>query len=340
MKTNQTVEKQKYLRVGIVGTGFATKRRAEALIKSDRGKIVAVSGHTTANTAAFAQEYGIETILSRQELVQLPDLDLVFIGTVNNEHGAIVQAALAADKHVVVEYPLSLQPQQAESLINLAQAKGKLLHVEHIEILGGLHQAIKQYLPEIGNVFYARYVTINPQHPAPRRWTYNHQLYGFPLTAALSRIHRFTDLFGQVSTVSCQARFWEVPDTPYYRACLCAAQLRFANSLVAEITYGKGEVFWQRSRHFELHGEAGTLIFDGDRGTLIKNNITTPIAVGTRRGLFARDSEWVFEHLLAGKPLYVSPSASLSALQVADAARQSAVTGKEVALSSGSVGLG
>lgn len=62
---------------------------------------------------------------------------------------------------------LSLDPDDAESLITLAQEKNKLLHVEHIELLGGLHNAIKASLAAIGQVFYVRYVTINPQHPTP-----------------------------------------------------------------------------------------------------------------------------------------------------------------------------
>jgi biliverdin reductase len=30
-----------------------------------------------------------------------------------------------------------------------------------------------------------------------------------------------------------------------YKACLCNAQLRFANGLIAEAVYGKGEIFGQ-----------------------------------------------------------------------------------------------
>jgi biliverdin reductase len=261
-------------------------------------------------------------------LVEHPDLDLVIICTINRDHSAIAQAALNANKHVVVEYPLSLNPAEAEALIALAEAKGKLLHVEHIELLGGLHQALRQSLPEIGNVFYTRYVTIFPQRPAPRRWTYNHEQFGFPFSGAVSRIHRLTDLFGKVASVSCQSRFWE--DDDYYTACLCTAQLRFTNGIIAEVTYAKGEAFWQTLRNFEVHGEQGTLLFEGDEGSLIRGEERTPIEVGGRRGLFAKDTGMVLDYLVEGTPLYVSSAASCYALKVADAARQSAETGKVV----------
>jgi biliverdin reductase len=319
------------IRVGLVGTGFAAKLRAEALQVDSRSRLVALSGHRPEKTQEFAKNYDASSVESWQQLVELPDLDLVIIGNINRDHGAIARAAIEAGKHVVVEYPLSLDPQEAESLIALAQAKGKLLHVEHIELLGGLHQALRQSLPEIGNAFYARYVTITPQRPAPRRWTFNSELFGFPLSAALSRIHRLTDLFGEVASVSCQSRFWDAADG-YFSACLCTAQLRFTNGLIAEVTYGKGETFWQPLRNFEVHGEQGTLFFEGDRGTLIRGEEQTPVEVGGRRGLFGKDTTMVLDYLVEGTPLYVSPVDSCYALKVADAARQSAETGKAISL--------
>jgi biliverdin reductase len=259
-----------------------------------------------------------------------PEVDLVMICTINLDHGMVARAALNAGKHVVVEYPLSLDPKEAESLIALAHTKGKLLHVEHIELLGGLHQALRQWLPEIGNPFYARYVTITPQHPAPKRWTYHPELFGFPLTAALSRIQRLTDLFGKVSAVSCQSQFWYTAE--YFTACLCTAQLRFANGLIGEVTYGKGETFWHSSRNFEVHGEQGTLLFEGERGMLIRGEEKIPIEVGGRRGLFAKDTGMVLDYLTEKTPLYLSPTESCYALKVADAARQSAELGKTINL--------
>jgi biliverdin reductase len=317
---------------GLVGTGFAAKLRAEALQADSRSRLVAVSGHSPDKTKNFAQTFEALAVDGWQELVEHPDVDLVFICTINRDHGAIARTALNAGKHVVVEYPLSLDPNDAESLIALAQAKGKLLHVEHIELLGGLHQALRQSLPKIGNAFYARYVTITPQRPAPQRWTYHPEQFGFPLSGALSRIQRFTDLFGEVASVSCQSRFWDAAE--YYTACLCTAQLRFTNGLIAEVTYGKGEVFWHGLRDFEVHGDQGTLVFEGDEGTLIRTEEKTPIEVGGRRGLFVKDTVMVLDYLVQGKPLYTSVAASVYALKVADAARQSAATGKAIALSS------
>ncbi|NEP46633.1 MAG: hypothetical protein F6K35_48565 [Okeania sp. SIO2H7] len=205
----------------------------------------------------------------------------------------------------------------------MAGAKNKLLHVEHIELLGGLHNAVKKWLPEIGKVFFARYITITPKHPAPRRWSYQPSLFGFPFVGALSRLHRFTDLFGEVAAVSCQSQFWQM-EKDFYTACLCNARLKFTSGVMGECVYGKGETFWQSENMFAIYGEEGTLILTPKEGQLIKGEKTEVIEVGSRRGLFAQDMRMVIENLLVGTPLYVNLEASLAALKVGDAARRSA----------------
>src|SRR4051794_15907652 len=117
------------VRVGLVGTGYAAKFRAEALLHDERLQLIAVVGHTTEKTEAFVREYQIKALSSWQELVEREDVDLVVICTVNRDHGAIARAALTNGKHVIIEYPLSLDVVEAEELIALAKAQKKLLHV-------------------------------------------------------------------------------------------------------------------------------------------------------------------------------------------------------------------
>ena len=320
------------LKVGIVGTGYTAKRRAEAIQADERSELCFVTGNTPERTDEFCQTFGINSLTSWQQLVNHSDLDVVIIGTINRDHGLIAQAALQSGKHVIIEYPLALDYLVGKDLVELARKQNKLLHIEHIELLGGVHQALRRYLPEIGEVFYARYATIMPQNPAPRRWTYHQESFGFPLMAALSRLHRLTDLFGPVVSVTCQSRFWDTPEAGYFRACFCNAQLQFQNGLMADTVYAKGEICWQGDRSFVLHGDEGTLSFEGEQGKLIRGQEKTDLEVGSRRGLFTLDTQKVMEHLFNGSPLYVQPEASLYALQVAEAAYQSSKQGKTIFL--------
>jgi biliverdin reductase len=320
------------LKIGIVGTGYAAKKRAEAVQNDHRVELVAVTGNTPEKIASFCQTFGATAIDSWQKIVDRSDLDIIILCTINRDHGIIARAAIEANKHVIIEYPLALDPKEAAEVINLAKTKEKLLHVEHIEILGGVHQAIKKHLSDIGNIFYARYTTIAPQRPAPSRWSYHHEMFGFPFSAALSRIHRLTDLFGEVANVNCQTRFWDVGDTGYFSSCLCNTQLSFCNKIMAEVSYGKGEVFCHSARDFLIQGDKGSLIFQGEKGTLIKGEDKIEIEVGSRRGLFDKDTQLFLDRLQTGTPLYISPEESYYALKVADAARISSLRGRAIEL--------
>lgn len=320
------------MKVGIVGTGYAAQKRAIALQEDDRAELKLVTGNQPEKIAEFCQKYAVSAVDSWQQLVNRPDLDLIIICTINSEHAAIARAALEADKHVVVEYPLALNLKDARDIIELSKQKKKLLHVEHIELLGGVHQAIRQYLSELGNISFARYATIAPQHPVNNRWNYHYQMFGFPLVAALSRIHRLTNLFGTVASVTCQSRFWDAAEIGYFTSCLCQAQLRFSSGILADVTYSKGEAFSHGYRNFEIHGDRGTLIFEGEQGTLMIGKEKTPLKIENRKGSFARDTHMILDNLLEGKPLYVTSDASYYALKIADAARRSTVENQTISI--------
>ncbi|NJN22690.1 MAG: Gfo/Idh/MocA family oxidoreductase [Leptolyngbya sp. RL_3_1] len=323
------------MRVGLIGTGHAARSRSQALLSDDRAQLVAVAGHTLDRATTFAQPYSAEATADWQSLVHRSDIDLIMVCHVNNGHAAAVRTALEAGKAVVVEYPLALSVDAAQELIALAQTRQLFLHVEHIELWGGLHQTLKAHLATIGRPAYVRYKTVVPKSPAPKKWSYHSEQFGFPLVGALSRLHRLTNLFGAVTAVSSQLQYDDDGGEaqPYYNTCRCTAQLTFANGVLAEVFYGKGEQVWQPARYMEIQGDRGALIFEGDQGTLLQDGISQPLTLAARRGLFAQDTAAVLDALLAGKPMYVSPQESLYALTVAAAAERSAATGQTIYLS-------
>lgn len=319
--------------MGLIGTGYAAKVRAEVANAEPRMKLVGVAGNQPANVEAFAQTHQTQAFPNWQALINHPDVNLIIISNLNRDHGTIARAALFAKKHVVVEYPLAIDVSEAESLIALAKNQNCLLHVEHIELMGGVHQCLVEQLPKIGQPFYGRYATVVPQRPAPKKWTFNHEMFGFPLTGALSRLHRFTHVFGEVASVSCRVNYQQSDDPAYYSSCQCSGQFLFKNGLLLDILYGKGEALWKPERQLEVHGEKGALIFEGDRGSLVTAQGSAELETAGRRGLFARDTAAVLDHLLEQKPLYVTLEQSLYTLKVAEAAKRSAEIGQTIQLS-------
>ena len=319
------------LRVGIVGSGFVAKLRAEILSQDPRVKIVAIAG-TPAKTEAIVQELAIP-IQQHQywsELVIRPDIDLVVICNINRDHAAVVGQALRSGKHVIVEYPLAFSSQEAEELVKLARQQNLMLHVEHIELLGGVHQLVMEHISKVGKPFYARYSTKSPHAPVPDKWSYQPELFGFPLTAAVSRLNRIIVLFGKVKSVSCQLKYSGDNLPRLYTSCVCNAQLQFENGVLADISYSKGENFWHPERTMELQGSHGAIVFSGDKGKLITADGETELDAGTTRGLFKKDTENVLSHLFTGTPLYTNHDSILHSLAVANAAEKAAATQQTV----------
>lgn len=309
------------IKVGIVGTGFVANLRAELFAQSPEALVVGFAG-TPHRSEALAEKFNAGFFEEAEDLINLPSVNLIVVANTNCDHYKTVKMALDAGKNVVVEYPAALSYQEGLELWELAVSKQKLLHIEHIELLGGVHQAMTQNLDKIGRVLFARYVTKSPQRPAPDKWTYHPDRYGFPLVGALSRIHRFTSVWGDATQVSCQLSY-RGNDLPHrFTTCYCDAQIIFADNRIVNIHYSKGESCWQGERSLEIQGEEGALFFKGDSGKLIKEGGETNLEVGSSRGLFAIDTKQVIDHLLTGTPLYVHPESSLLALKVASLAKR------------------
>ena len=320
------------IHAAVIGTGFAARKRVEALRKIPQVKLIAVASRSSERAQQFGETYQIPALDSEETLWNIEPLDLVFICTVNADHGRLVERALEQNKHVIVEYPLALDVDQATYLVALARERQVLLHVEHIELIGGLHLAMKQHLSAVGTPYYVNYRTFAPKQPAPQKWSYCPALVGFPLMAALSRIQRLTNLLGPVDEVTCQGRV-QPANASYFRSCLYSAQLRFANGTLAELTYGKGEGLWQRSRYIEVRGDRGCLTFDSNHGCLVTADGEQTLTAEPRQGLFQKDTAWVIDHLLKGKPMYVQPEESLYSLRVAAALQQAFESGDSVQVS-------
>jgi predicted dehydrogenase len=72
---------------------------------------------------AFAREFGGTAYGSYEELVQAPDIDLVYVGTPHPMHFENVSAALQAGKGVLCEKAFTMNRGQAEQLVQLARSK-------------------------------------------------------------------------------------------------------------------------------------------------------------------------------------------------------------------------
>src|SRR3954466_5401368 len=94
------------IRAGILGTGWAAGRHAEALRRLPGVDLAAVAGRDSAGAAAFAERWGVARAhAGAAALLEDPSIDAVHVCTVNAVHAEQARDAPAAGKHVLCEKP-------------------------------------------------------------------------------------------------------------------------------------------------------------------------------------------------------------------------------------------
>jgi predicted dehydrogenase len=108
------------LRIGIVGAGNIVKtRHLPALKKNPEVDIVAVSNSTYESSEAFCKENcpSATPMANWADLLALPDLDIIWIGTPPYMHSAVTISALEAGKHVFCQARMSMDFAEAEEML-------------------------------------------------------------------------------------------------------------------------------------------------------------------------------------------------------------------------------
>ncbi|MFJ2768859.1 Gfo/Idh/MocA family protein [Streptomyces sp. NPDC087300] len=116
------------VRVGVVGAGFMGGVHAEVVAAHPGARLQAVHDLDPAAARELAERFRAQrTEPSWEALLADPAIDLLIITTPNGLHHAQAAAALRAGKHVLVEKPLGVTPEQVTELIELAGRHRRVL---------------------------------------------------------------------------------------------------------------------------------------------------------------------------------------------------------------------
>ena len=133
------------LRVGIIGFGYASRTFHVPLVMATEGlSLVAVSSRHPDEVKAALPD--IECVASADDLLAIPDLDVVIIPTPNDTHFPLAKRAIENGLHVVVDKPFTLTTAQARELSNLAREKQVVLSVFHNRRWDGDFMTLKQVI--------------------------------------------------------------------------------------------------------------------------------------------------------------------------------------------------
>ena len=114
----------KQLRWGFLGAGGIAGFIAEDFQLAGL-KIQAVGTRNISGANAFADRFNVPNRHEGYEaLVNDPEVDIVYISTIQPLHAEHALLAIAAGKHVLVEKPFAMNARQAKQVQDAAAAKG------------------------------------------------------------------------------------------------------------------------------------------------------------------------------------------------------------------------
>jgi UDP-N-acetyl-2-amino-2-deoxyglucuronate dehydrogenase len=114
---------------GLVGCGVIAETYAAALEGLAGGSLVAVTDVDAERAAKFASEHAIPDAGSLGQLLARSDVDVVCVCVPSGLHAEVGLAAARAGRHVVVEKPIDISLERAQSLIDGARSSGVSLTV-------------------------------------------------------------------------------------------------------------------------------------------------------------------------------------------------------------------
>jgi scyllo-inositol 2-dehydrogenase (NADP+) len=141
------------VRVGLIGFGLAGQAFHAPMIRGIRGMELACVLERHTNNAK--QKYPeVRVARSLDEMLSDQTINLVGIATPNDSHFSYARACLEADRHVVVDKPITPTLAEAEELVRLAEKRGRLLTVYQDRRWDGAFLTIKKLVEagELGSV--------------------------------------------------------------------------------------------------------------------------------------------------------------------------------------------
>ncbi|WP_423919698.1 Gfo/Idh/MocA family protein [Frigoribacterium sp. 2-23] len=147
------------LRVGVIGLGFAGSTHLDAFTALPGARVVALAGQEEARLHELGESRGVERLVADwQDVVAMPDLDVISIGVPNALHHPIAMAALQSGKHVFCEKPLATTGDLAAEMVRAARDADRVLEVAYNHRRRADVAFLKDYLDTdpLGSIYHTR----------------------------------------------------------------------------------------------------------------------------------------------------------------------------------------
>ena len=260
------------LRIGIIGAGAIVRdRHLPGLKKHPEVEIVAVSNSTYESAEKFCEENAPHATPMQNwaDLLAIPDLDIVWIGTPPYMHSAVTISALEAGKHVFCQARMSMDLAEAEEMLATSKRfpeQVTMLCPPPFGLRGDL--LVKKLLSEnyLGHPHHIRLQSFTGAYlnaDAPAHWRQRIEISGLNVLALGIYVEVLQRWFGDITGVFARGKIvhairqgYEVI-VPDLQTVLC----RFANGAEGVLEFSGINALASGDR-LEVYGDTGTMTYD------------------------------------------------------------------------------
>jgi predicted dehydrogenase len=132
------------IKTAVVGVGHQGKWHAEKFAALEKSELVAVVDKDADRCGTLAAELNVKPLADFKELIG--EVDAVSIASPTLSHFDIASTMLENDIHVLVEKPITTTLEEAEALVELAEGRGLVLQVGHLERFNPVIMALGEFL--------------------------------------------------------------------------------------------------------------------------------------------------------------------------------------------------
>jgi predicted dehydrogenase len=328
------------MKVGIVGVGFMGTTHAAGWAATP-AEIVGFTAETQQEAGTISRQYNTKVYPSLDEM--LPDVDVVDLCSPTHLHYEMALEVAAAGKHIICEKPLARTTRQAREIVMACQKAGVQLLVGHVVRFFPEYTLARSAVAEgqIGKpgVIRLHRGSYRPKKPAGN-WFLDEVKSGGILMDLMIHDYDYARwVAGDVETVSARRVTEHHLDAPVDYGLVILSHRSGALSHIAGAWAYPPPTF---RTHLEIAGDRGLIEFDSDSTSPIQNlilktggvdapDVALPSSPVSESPYTTQIKEF-YSALTDGIAPRVSALDGLAAVQIAEAALESAHSGRPVKL--------
>lgn len=267
------------INIGVIGSGGMARHHLERFSAMPTVEVAAIASRNEQTGGQLASQHNTTFVPEWTKLMARDDIDGVVICTHNDSHGEISLAALQADKHVFVEYPLASDVGEGEEMLQLAKARHRVLRVSHPEAVSNEHQALKQKIGELGKLHLTTFVRLTPGRGARPEILFNLPVSGMPAHFFIYHIYPIVDCFGGAAWVESSASYEGLTESGQYQRFVNTFTVEFKRGGIGQWTWAGGIAIDTAVQNERYVLSEGTLSYENNGWTCATPAGVTPLPV-------------------------------------------------------------